>query len=124
KGNLQLLAKAIRLHVPLPFASIKNRRSVVSLSNLCDLIRHCIIVPQAAGQTVFAADIQALSTRQIVQLIARQVGSAPFMFPCPASLLKVLGRLFGRGGEVRRLIENLEVDMTETCHLLEWLPPL
>jgi UDP-glucose 4-epimerase len=54
KGNMAMLAKLVRSNVPFPFRAIStNKRSMVSLENLMDLVRYCLSNPDAIGQTFF-----------------------------------------------------------------------
>ena len=50
KGNMVMLSKLARSNLPLPFRAISaNRRSMVSLENLIDLVRHRLSNPDAIG---------------------------------------------------------------------------
>ncbi|MGO8077950.1 hypothetical protein AB9F41_36885, partial [Rhizobium leguminosarum] len=62
-GNFALLVGLVRKNIPLPFASLKNRRTLVALPNLVDLIIAGVKHPGAAGQTFLAGDGEDLSTR-------------------------------------------------------------
>ena len=56
KANFQSMMRWISRGVPLPLGSINNKRSLVGLDNLIDLIITCIDHPAAANQTFLAGD--------------------------------------------------------------------
>lgn len=124
RGNLQRLMSVIDSGLPLPFGSIDNRRSMVGVRNLCDLIRTCIEHPRAAGQVFIAADGEDLSTAELVRRLARAAGRQARLVPFPPALLMLMGRLIGRGDEVRRLTQSLQVDVSKTLDMLQWNPPV
>lgn len=121
-GNLLRLTRLFQRRTPLPFASVKNHRSMHSISNLCDLILLCINQPEAAGRILLAADQEDMSTPQLVRTIAETLNQNAILFPCPQSFLLGLGRLLGRKGEVRRLVNNLQIDISHTRQVLNWAP--
>ena len=48
KANFALLQKLARLPLPLPFGSLRNRRDLIVLDNLVDLVHICVDHPNAA----------------------------------------------------------------------------
>ena len=62
KGNFLTLLRLLDLDLPLPLKQCGNRRSLVALDNLVDLVLRCIEHPAAAGQTFLVADGEDLST--------------------------------------------------------------
>lgn len=122
KGNLALLAKLIKLRVPLPFRGIKNRRDMVSLENLASLILHCLDHPAAPAQILMVSDGSPLSTEQIIELIASQLGLRPKLVGCPEKLLSLCRYVPFIGTKLDKLVGNLEVDTSTTRQLLDWEP--
>lgn len=123
KGNLRALAKIVDKGVPLPIGAIENRRSLVSLYNLCDLIRLCISSPAAEGQTFLVSDAKDLSTTELVGYIADGLGKKVRILSVPLWVLKGAAGLFGKRHAVEKLTEDLQVDMTNTQETLSWNPP-
>lgn len=124
KGNLQILYRAIRRGLPLPFASVtRNRRDLVSCSTLADLVDTCIDHPAAAGQTFLVSDGCPLSTRALVETMAAEIEVRPRMIPVPVPLLRMLLKAVGRGRMASQLTEDLEIDISHTCQRLNWTPP-
>jgi nucleoside-diphosphate-sugar epimerase len=121
-GNFARLIKLVRGGIPLPFAAVKNRRSLLALGNLVDLITVCIDHPAAAGQVFLAADGEAISTPELLRKLARAAGRPARLFPVPRAVLMLAGRMVGRAAEMEKLIGSLEVDISHTCKTLGWSP--
>jgi nucleoside-diphosphate-sugar epimerase len=124
KANFLRLVRLVRNGVPLPLGSVKNKRSLVSLDNLVDLLIRCTEHPAAAGQTLLASDGQDLSTPELIRGLAAAMGRSARLLPVPPALLRLGGRLSGRLDEVERLIGSLQVDIEHTCQTLDWKPPV
>lgn len=124
KANFAALLRAVGKGLPLPLGAIDNRRSLVALDNLVDLITHCVDAPAAAGQAFLVSDGEDLSTTSLVQRIATQMGRRPVLWPVPCRLLRPCAYLVGRGAVAQRLCDNLQVDMQSTMAKLDWQPPI
>jgi len=74
KGNLNLLYKFVKQGIPYPLAAFNNKRSFLSISNLNFIIEKLINDPDVPGGIYNIADDDALSTNQIIKIIA-QAGS-------------------------------------------------
>lgn len=124
KANFATLLGLVSKGLPLPFGSItKNKRSLVSVDNLVDLIVTCINHPNAANQVFIASDDHDLSTSEIVMHIAQAMGKPLRLFPMPLFCYKLAGKLFNKSAVVDRLIGSLQVDITHTKETLDWKPP-
>jgi nucleoside-diphosphate-sugar epimerase len=123
KGNLGSLLRAIRRGIPLPLGSVdRNRRDILSLDVLVDLIAACIDAPGAPGGVLLASDGQPRSTRQIVERLAREAGVRARLLPVPPAILGTALRALGKRGLAQQLLGDLEVDIGETCRRLNWRP--
>ena len=124
KANFRILMHAVAKGYPLPLASVDNRRSFVSLWNLCDLISICTNHAGAAGETFLVADEDDLSTPELCRELGRLLETPARLFPVSIWLLRFAGRLLSRGDMVERLIGSLQVDWSKTTRILGWYPPL
>jgi len=122
KGNLARLIKLVRLGIPLPLSLVKNKRSMIGIDNLVDLLIRCVDHPEASGKTFLASDGEDLSTPELIKLIASSMGITANLFPLPIFMLKFLGLVFGRSEEVNRLVESLRIDNSYTKETLDWTP--
>jgi nucleoside-diphosphate-sugar epimerase len=123
KGNLGRFCRLARAGLPVPLAGIENRRDLVGVENLADLLERCLWHPAAPGQVYLAADGEPLSTPQLYRVIATAIGRVPRMFRVPVPLMRAAGRAIGLGAEIDRLTQSLEVDVGKTRDLLGWQPP-
>jgi nucleoside-diphosphate-sugar epimerase len=122
KGNFQRLMRLVAARIPLPFGSIRNRRSFIGLDNLCDLLLLCTTHPQAAGRTFVAADGEDVSTSELLSLISAAMQRRDLQFKFPLTGLRALMSAFGRGAEFDKLTSNLAVDAGYARSVLSWAP--
>jgi nucleoside-diphosphate-sugar epimerase len=120
KANFSALLRLVASGAPLPLASIDNRRSLVFLENLLDLIETALADPDAGGQSFLLRDDDDVSTPDLVRLIAGAMGKRARLFPCPPSVLRGAAQLCGRGAAAERLLETLTVDDAPTRRALGW----
>lgn len=121
-GNLRSLVALADTRWPLPFASIANRRTLIEVGDLADLLVRSAQVEAASGRTLLAGDPAPLSTPEIVGALRRALGRAPRLFACAPRLLEAVAHAAGQGARVRRLTRSLEVDVAETVAMLGWSP--
>jgi nucleoside-diphosphate-sugar epimerase len=124
KGNLARLLKLVRLGLPLPFSAVQNKRSLIGLDNLVDLLIRCVDHPAAAGQTFLVSDGEDLSTPDLLRHMAAAMNRSPRLFPVPVSLLRLAGGAFGKRAEIDRLVGSLQIDSSHTRRVLGWTPPV
>ncbi len=122
KGNFLNLLDIIYRGVPLPLASIKNKRSFVGLQNLIDLIIRCINNPKAAGNTFLISDLETVSTSELINKLAKLMNKSSNLFSLPTFLIKLIASLTGKSLEVKRLLSSLQVDSSKTREVLDWTP--
>jgi UDP-glucose 4-epimerase len=123
-ANFLNMMRWIDRGLPLPLAAIDNKRSLVALDNLVDLIIGCIEHPAAANRIFLASDGEDVSTTDLLRAIGEALHRPARLFPCPASLLALAATLLGKKGIVQRLTGSLQLDISRTRRLLEWEPPL
>ncbi|KNC67565.1 UDP-glucose 4-epimerase family protein [Pseudoalteromonas ardens] len=124
KANFSALMRFVNKGVPLPFQALKhNRRSLVSVYNLVDLIKVCITHPAAAGQVFLVSDDHDLSTADMVAMMANVQGKKNIGLPVPAWGFRIVGKLLRKEDMVERLIGSLQVDISHTKTTLNWCPP-
>jgi len=123
KGNFASMIKLVNKGIPLPFGAIDNKRSLVGIDNLVDLIIRCIDHPAAANQVFLAGDGEDLSTTELLRAVGKAIGRPARLIPVPAAVLQCGATLLGKQAMAQRLLGSLQVDISKTCELLDWKPP-
>ena len=123
KGNFAGMIKLVEKRIPLPLGAIHNKRSIVGIDNLVDLIIRCIDHPAAANQVFLAGDGEDLSTTELLRAVGKAMGKPARLIPVPAGLLQFGATLLGKKAMAQRLLGSLQVDISKTCELLDWKPP-
>lgn len=124
KANFRSMMSWLRKGIPLPLGATGNKRSLVAVDNLVDLIATCIDHPAAANQTFLVSDGEDLSTTQLLQRMGSALGRPARLLPVPASLLQAGAAMLGRRAIAQRLCGSLQVDICKTRERLAWAPPV
>ena len=124
KANFRAMLRWLARGVPLPFGAVDNRRSMVALDNLVDLIVTCVEHPAAPGRTWLVSDGEDLSTPMLLRRAAAALGGRAHLLSVPPHLLQSFARVLGKVESVQRLCSSLSVDIGETRRLLGWSPPV
>jgi nucleoside-diphosphate-sugar epimerase len=122
KANFLRLLGWVDSGLPLPFASVRNRRSLIYLGNLVDAIARFAEHPAARGPFL-VRDEESVSTPELVSRIAHALERPARLFSAPPALLRVAGMIAGRRDEIQRLTGNLAIDSFRARRLLDWRPP-
>lgn len=123
KGNFVQMLKVLAKGIPLPLASVRNLRSLIYVENLVDALVVCATHPAVAGQTYLVSDDKDISTPNLLRLLGAAMCHPAHLFPCPSILLKLTGRLTGKGKQFERLLGSLRVDSSKIRRELNWTPP-
>jgi len=124
KANFAALMNLASKGIPLPFGCInQNKRSLVSVTNLVDLIITCIDHPKAANQVFLVSDDHDVSTSEMVREMAKALEKPTWQLPIPIWCYKLAGKLFNKSDVVERLTGSLQVDIFHTKQTLGWTPP-
>ena len=122
-GNFLRLLKIVDKRLPIPLAAVKNRRSMVSVWNLCDLIAHLLKSDQPGSQLVLVSDKERLSTPELVRAIGQGLDKPARLLWVPVFLLKLAGKAAGKKSEIDRLVGSLEVEVGSTAPDFTWSAP-
>jgi len=123
KANFLRLLRWVDRGIPLPLASVNNRRSLVCVGNLVDAIVKCLEHPAAAGETFLVDDGEPVSTAQLLREIGFALDRPARLLPMPPAALRVAATLVGRGDDAARLLGDLVVDGSHLRRTLGWQPP-
>ncbi|WP_405234280.1 NAD-dependent epimerase/dehydratase family protein [Lentisalinibacter salinarum] len=122
-GNFGRVVGIVKRGIPLPFAGLQNRRSLISVANLVDFIALAVAHPNAANETFVICDGEDVSTPQLFSAIAKACGKRPRVFYVPLPILKLAFAGIGKADYFIRLCESLKVDSTYARERLGWQPP-
>lgn len=123
-GNFGRLVRVVAKGIPLPLGAIHNKRSLVALDNLVDLIITCIDHPAAANQVFLAGDGEDISTSDLLRGIAVAMGKPSRLLSVSESWLRFGAKLLGKKEIADRLLGSLQVDISKTRDMLGWSPPI
>ena len=104
KGNLNLLYQFVNKGIPYPLAAFENKRSFLSVANLCFIIEELIERNDIPTGVYNVADDEALSTNQLVSLLAEALNKRPLLLQLPAKFISFAARI----GDFLKLPLNTE----------------
>ena len=124
KGNLHRLIAAVVRRRAIPVTrSAPNRRSLISARNLASAIVDAITWPDPIDDTYLVSDGVDVSTRELVELIARAAGVEARTIATPPVLVRVLGMMGGPRPQVEAMFGSLRVDSSRFAQRFGWSPP-
>ena len=123
KANFLKLLETVDRRLPIPLASIDNRRSMIYVENFVDAIVLCLRHPKAAGQTFLVSDGENHSTPDLIRRMAAELGRPPRLIRVRPNILQFFARVAGKGEVANRLIGSLTVDDAKIRYNLGWRPP-
>ena len=123
KANFFALMRALARGLPLPLGAVNNKRSLVGIDNLVDLIAVCLQHPAAANRTFMVSDGEDLSTTELLIRAAAALGRPARLVPVPQRVLQLGAKIVGKPELARRLLGSLQVDIRATRATLDWSPP-
>lgn len=125
KGNFALLARAVNLGLPLPFASIHNQRAFLGVQNLSSFIlRRLMDSGLSSNFDIFlVADREQVSTPDFIEHLAKASGKVPRLFRLPPALLSSLLRMIRQQDTHDSLIGSLELNISKAM-ATGWQPEI
>jgi UDP-glucose 4-epimerase len=111
-GNFRHLVRAIQAGIPLPLASIRNRRAFVSVQNLSSFICEWLCAEDEKFACYLIADREQVSTPEFVRRIAAAMDRQAYLLPVPAKLLELAVRLVSRPELRDSLVGSMEMDIS------------
>ncbi|HDQ40610.1 MAG TPA: NAD-dependent epimerase/dehydratase family protein [Desulfonatronum sp.] len=120
KGNLLRLLEAVHQNRTFPLGAVQNRRSLLGLDNLCAALDICVRHPKTG--TYLIADDEAVSSPDLVRVLAKAMGRQARMLSVPLPFMELAAKVLKRRSEFRRLTGSLEVNAVRIQEELGWTP--
>lgn len=124
KANFQAMMDWLIKGFPLPLGSLNNRRSMVGLGNLVDILLKCVEHPNAANQTFFVSDGVDVTTTDLLRRLGEALMHPARLIPIPSWIIEKGALAIGKQDIATRLCGSLQVDISKARSLLGWDPPI
>jgi nucleoside-diphosphate-sugar epimerase len=122
RANFLRLLSLVCRRIPLPLASVANRRSLIYVRNLADAVLMSATHPRAKNKTFLISDGEDISTPELIRRIAKAMELPPRIFRCSARLIEVAATIIGKSAEAQRLLSSLVIDDTRIRFEIGWTP--
>ena len=123
KGNIAALATLARTPMPLPFAGLTNRRSLVGLDNLVSAISLVLGAKQATNGTFLVADAEPISVADLVAAMREGLGRSPHLVTVPLGAVMRLMKSFGKEADWERISGSFVIDASKLMGI-GWRPAI
>lgn len=130
KGNLNVLYSFVAKGIPYPFGKYQNKRSFVSVDNLCFII-HELLVNKTIESGVFnIADDTPLSTSDLVSLIGNTINKPAKILNIPKPFVITLAKIGDfiplpvNSEKLEKLTENYQVSNLKIKNAIQKELPL
>ncbi|MEC5325878.1 NAD-dependent epimerase/dehydratase family protein [Aurantimonas sp. A3-2-R12] len=126
QGNWRLLQRLAATGLPLPFASVDNRRTLTAVDNLADAIVHLLTMPREDRRSgiFMIGDGEAASLKDIILWLRTGMGLPARLLPAPKKALSLLLKVIGRAKVAQSMLGDLEVDSTRFRQTFAWTPKI
>ena len=122
RGNFRALCRLADTPLWLPFAALRNRRSLVHVDDLAEAMVLAALGEGAEGRVFLAAHPEAVSTAQLVTTMRAVLGRPGRLAAVPPAVLEGLAGVVGRRAWMQRLTRSLEADPSDLLRDLGWTP--
>lgn len=93
KGNLNLLYKLAAKGFPWPLGAFENKRSFLTVENLCFIIKELLENKDVASGVYHLADDESLSTNELMELMGKCLESKSVIWRIPSVLVVGIAKL-------------------------------
>lgn len=130
KGNLNLLYNFVSKGIPYPFGVYNNKRSFLSVKNLCFIIKELLNNSKIPSGVYNLADDESLSTKDLVIAVGQTIHRKVFILNIPKLIINILAKIgdvlpFPINSErVQKLTENYEVSNSKLKYAIQKPLPL
>jgi UDP-glucose 4-epimerase len=123
KGNIASLATLAKTPMPLPFANLDNRRSLLAIENFIAAVSLVLGAERAVNETFLVADAEPISVANLVGAMREGLGRPPLLVGVPQGAVKRLMRSFCKEAEWERISGSFVVDPSKVMGI-GWRPSI
>lgn len=110
--------------LPLPLASLTNRRSLLYVENLADAVLACLQRRNQAHRKIWLlSDGPPTSVAALLSTLRSELRRPARLFPFPPTLLAKMATLINKQGLAQRLTGEFIIDDLDIRTRLDWQPP-
>jgi len=92
KGNLNLLYQFVKKGIPYPLAGFENKRSFLSVENLCFIIKELIERDDIPSGVYLIADDKPLSTNKVVSILSTSINKKAKFWKISPGLIRTVAK--------------------------------
>lgn len=92
KGNLNLLYKVVKAGMPYPLAAFDNKRSFLSVQNLCFVISEMLQRNDIAQGVYNIADSEPLATNSVIRIMAEVLAKKTWLWRVNKKLVRFMAK--------------------------------
>jgi UDP-glucose 4-epimerase len=123
KGNIASLVTVAKSAMPLPFADLDNRRSLLGLDNLLSAVSFVLNSEQAANETYLVADAEPITVADLVAAMREGLGRPPHLMSVPQGAVRRILKTFGREEDWERITGQFVISPAKLMGI-GWHPPI
>lgn len=130
KGNLNLLYQLVVKGLPWPLGSFRNKRSFLSIDNLCFVIKELLENDSIPSGVYNVSDDDPLSTNELIQILSTSLGKKESIWKVNSSVVKIVAT-FGdylhlplNSERLQKLTESFVVSNQKIVRVLEQPLPI
>jgi nucleoside-diphosphate-sugar epimerase len=123
KGNIASLATLAKTPMPLPFANLDNRRSLLALENFIAAVSLVLGSERGVNETFLVADAEPISVADLVSAMREGLDRPPLLVGVPQGAVKRLMRTFGKETEWERISGSFVIDPAKLMGI-GWRPSI
>lgn len=123
KGNIASLATLAKTPMPLPFANLDNRRSLLAIENFIAAVSLVLGAERAVNETFLVADAEPISVASLVGAMREGLGRPPLLVGVPQGAVKRMMRAFGKEAEWERISGSFVIDPSKLM-AIGWRPSI
>jgi nucleoside-diphosphate-sugar epimerase len=124
RGNLRRLIQHLYRRLPVVLPPGENKRSLISVYNLANLLTECIGNLKARNQIFLVSDGRDLSTRELINILAAELRRKAVVITLPKFVIGLGSVVEPVKKRLERLGGSLQIDSSKVRQLLDWTPPV